>query len=127
MLARARQFVLAALAATVAASSAAAQTVNWGGAGASGTDPFGHGWTFDTEGGDLVWGIPGFGNGSEQWAAPGSLASFRIRFGVYRATFRGSNGSFMSETFVETRRCSRRTSVDSMGWLGKAVFTGRFG
>jgi hypothetical protein len=72
---RLRSLALGAFALVVAATPAAAQP--WGGAGASGLDPYGHAWQFtDTP---LAWGIPGHGFGTISWTGP-TLSSFEITF-----------------------------------------------
>lgn len=62
-------------------SPARAQTpLLWSDSGISGTDPYGHGWLYNNEGGVDAWGVPGLNNGYAEWAGPDSLFSFSVTF-----------------------------------------------
>jgi len=63
------------------ATAASASTITWSGTGQSGTDPYGHGWQFNTQAnGDLAWGIPGLGAGTDVWQGDDWISDFHITF-----------------------------------------------
>ena len=61
--------------------------------GISGTDPFGHAWSLDSDG----WGTPGIGDGNIPWNGPSTITDFHITFdlpqGVEIAPHDGFNGT----------------------------------
>ena len=70
-------FSLALIAMSLTSATANAGVVSaWGGAGTSGTDPFGNPWSLNSDG----WGMPGVGAGNIPWGGNVPVSDFHITF-----------------------------------------------
>ncbi len=92
-----KRFILgsvALLALTTFTASASAVELTWNGSGASGQDPLGHDWVFNSGG----WGIPGPGNGVVPWLGNDWISDFHITFDLPQGVAI-DNGIFVVEPF----------------------------